>query len=361
MDEFSSTLTSLERTLTPTTSEPAPVYRFSVAPMMDWTTPEYRQFARLLTRRALLYTEMITTGALLYGDRDRFLRFGHEEHPIAVQLGGSNPGELAQCAAFAEAAGYDEVNLNVGCPSDRVQNNRIGACLMAEPATVADAVKAMRDRVSVPVTVKHRIGIDGRESYQQLCDFVGTVAEAGCERFIVHARIAVLEGLSPKQNREVPPLKYEWVSRLKQDFPHLAVILNGGLKELEICQDFLEDLDGVMVGREAYQNPWILSQVDPLFYGKPSPARDRHQVIEELMPYVERHVSAGQPLNHITRHILGLFHGQPGGRQFRRHLSENAHKSGADQGVLAAALARVSRHSDLKTGLEPQTQTVTAQ
>lgn len=328
-------------TLTPPT--PFPDYRFSVAPMMDWTTSDYRVFARLLSRRALLYTEMITTGALLFGDRERFLRHQEVEHPVALQLGGSDRNELAQCAVFAENAGYDEVNINVGCPSDRVQNNRIGACLMAEPETVADAVKAMRDRTCIPITVKHRIGIDGRESYQELCDFVGQVAQAGCERFIVHARIAVLSGLSPKENREVPPLKYDWVYRLKRDFPNLAFILNGGLKSLQECQSHLNELDGVMVGREAYQNPWIMAQVDQFFYGQPGPARDRHQVIDRLLPYAEEQVRNGRPLNHITRHILGLFHGQPGGRQFRRHLSENAHISGSDSAVLEAALKRVPR------------------
>jgi tRNA-dihydrouridine synthase A len=322
---------------------PVPDHRFSLAPMMDWTTSDYRVFARLLSRRALLYTEMITTGALLYGDRERFLYFDEVEHPLALQLGGCDAGELAQCAAFAEAAGYDEVNLNVGCPSDRVQNNRIGACLMAEPETVAEAVKAMRDRVSIPVTVKHRIGIDGRESYQELRDFVGTVARAGCERFIVHARIAVLSGLSPKENREVPPLKYDWVHRLKRDFPNLAIILNGGLKSLDECRQHLEHLDGVMLGREAYQNPWILAQVDPLLYHQPGPAGDRHGVIERLLPYAEAQVRKGRPLNQVTRHILGLFHGQPGGRQFRRHLSENAHLPGSDSRVLEAALERVPR------------------
>lgn len=323
--------------------EAIPDYRFAVAPMMDWTTSDYRVFARLLSKRALLYTEMITTGALLFGDRDRFLHFDGIEHPLALQLGGSDAGELAQCAGFAEKAGYDEVNLNVGCPSDRVQNNRIGACLMAEPDTVADAVKAMRDRVSIAVTVKHRIGIDGRESYQELRDFVGTVAAAGCQRFIVHARIAILSGLSPKENRDIPPLRYDWVYRLKEDFPELAIILNGGLKSLSECQSQLDRLDGVMVGREAYQNPWLMAGVDAQFYGQPGPAENRHQVIEQLLPYTEQQLRSGRPLNHITRHILGLFHSQPGGRQFRRHLSENAHLPGSDAAVLAAALARVPR------------------
>ena len=315
--------------------------RFSIAPMMDWTTRHYRYFARLLSRHAVLYTEMVTTGALIHGNRDRFLRLQDSEHPIALQLGGSNPAELAECARFAEDYDFDEVNLNVGCPSDRVQNNAIGACLMGEPETVARAVAAMAEATTLPVTVKHRIGINGRESYQELCDFVGTVAEAGCRTFIVHARIAILEGLSPKENREVPPLKYPWVHALKRDFPDLEIIINGGFKTLQDCQAQLEHLDGVMVGREAYQNPWLLAGVDPLLYGQAAPVASRHAVIERLLPFVEAELERGVYLNHITRHILGLFHGCRGGRQFRRHLSEHAHRPGADVEVLRQALALV--------------------
>jgi len=236
--------------------------RFSVAPMMDWTDRHCRFFLRLLSKHALLYTEMVTTGAILHGDHDRFLRHNETEHPLALQLGGSVPADLAACARMAEAAGYDEVNLNVGCPSDRVQNNMIGAILMAHPALVADCVKAMRDAVSISVTVKHRIGINGRDSYAELCDFVGTVKDAGCTSFTVHARIAILEGLSPKENRDIPPLRYDVAAQLKQDFPELEINLNGGIKTLEQCQEHLQTFDGVMLGREAYHNPYLLAEVD---------------------------------------------------------------------------------------------------
>jgi len=320
--------------------------KFCVAPMMDWTTRHYRYFARLLSRHAVLYTEMVTTGALIHGDAQRFLAFDSAEHPVALQLGGSDPGELARCAQMAESAGYDEVNLNVGCPSDRVQNNAIGACLMARPELVASGVAAMCQATDLPVTVKHRIGINGRESYEQLRDFVGTVAEAGCGTFIVHARIAVLEGLSPKENREIPPLKYDWVYRLKRDFPTLEIIINGGIKTLDESRSHLAHVDGVMVGREAYQNPWLLSQVDPGIFGEAAPFNDRHAVLEALIPFVERELTAGVWLNHISRHILGLFHGCPGGRRFRRHLSENAHRPGADAEILRQALALVPRKTE---------------
>ncbi|MFE8071514.1 tRNA dihydrouridine(20/20a) synthase DusA [Marinobacteraceae bacterium S3BR75-40.1] len=314
---------------------------FSVAPMMDWTTQPYRYFARLMSRHTLLYTEMVTTGALIHGDTANFLRYDPSEHPVALQIGGSHAGELAHCAELAQQWGYDEVNLNVGCPSDRVQNNRIGACLMAEPDTVAAGVKAMQAATDIPVTVKHRIGIDGREDYADMAHFVETVAAAGCTTFIVHARIAILEGLSPKENRDIPPLKYDWVYRLKQDFPELEIIINGGIKTLDECRQHLQVVDGVMLGREAYQNPWLLSQVDEALYGKPGPALTRHQVIAAMHPYVEAELARGVPLNHITRHILNLFHGCFGGRRFRRHLSENAHRPGANLDVLQEALALV--------------------
>lgn len=323
-----------------------PNRRFSIAPMMDWTTRHYRYFARLLSRNAVLYTEMVTTGALIHGDAGRFLAYDESEHPVALQLGGSNASELAQCAVLAERAGFDEVNLNVGCPSDRVQNNAIGACLMAEPQRVAEGVAAMSEAGSLPVTVKHRIGINGRESYDELRDFVGTVARAGCGTFIVHARIAILEGLSPKENREIPPLKYDWVYALKKDFPELEIIINGGIKTLDECRAHLDAVDGVMVGREAYQNPWMLSQVDPLLYGQAAaPVADRHAVLEALLPFVAAELERGVWLNHISRHLLGLFHGCPGGRRFRRHLSENAHRPGAGVEVLRQAMALVPRHS----------------
>jgi len=301
--------------------------RFSVAPMMDWTDRHCRYFLRLLSKNALLYTEMVTTGALINGDAERFLRHDDAEHPLALQLGGSVPADLAACARMAQAAGYDEVNLNVGCPSDRVQNNMIGACLMAHPALVADCVKAMRDAVSIPVTVKHRIGINGRDSYEQLCDFVGTVRDAGCESFTVHARIAILEGLSPKENRDIPPLRYDVAAQLKTDFPELEIILNGGIKTLEQCQEHLQVFDGVMLGREAYHNPYILAEVDQLLFGSAEPVVSRAQALALLRPYIAAHIADGGAMHHITRHVLGLGQGFPGARRFRQLLSVDIHKA----------------------------------
>lgn len=311
----------------PTLSRPGPSRRFSVAPMMEWTDRHYRYFARLISRHTLLYTEMVTTGAILQGDRERFLAYSPEEQPLALQLGGSNAQDLAQCARLAEQAGYAEVNLNVGCPSDRVQNNLIGACLMAHPQLVVDAVKAMLDACSIPVTVKHRIGINGRDSYEQLVDFVGQVHEAGCESFIVHARIAILEGLSPKENREIPPLRYEVVQQLKKDFPQLEIILNGGLTDLEVMQQQMQTLDGVMVGREAYHNPWLLAQVDQRLYDDDHPVPSRIEVLQALRPYIAEHIARGGVMHHVTRHILGLFQGLPGARHFRRQLSTEIHRT----------------------------------
>lgn len=311
----------------PTLSRPGPSRRFSVAPMMEWTDRHYRYFARLISRHTLLYTEMVTTGAILQGDRERFLAYSPEEQPLALQLGGSNAQDLAQCARLAEQAGYAEVNLNVGCPSDRVQNNLIGACLMAHPQLVVDAVKAMLDACSIPVTVKHRIGINGRDSYEQLLDFVGQVHEAGCESFIVHARIAILEGLSPKENREIPPLRYEVVQQLKKDFPQLEIILNGGLTDLGVMQQQMQTLDGVMVGREAYHNPWLLAQVDQRLYGDEHPVPSRIEVLQALRPYIAEHIARGGVMHHVTRHILGLFQGLPGARHFRRQLSTEIHRT----------------------------------
>ncbi|GGM27797.1 tRNA-dihydrouridine(20/20a) synthase [Pseudomonas asuensis] len=282
---------------------------------------------RLLSKRTLLYTEMVTTGALLRGDSSRFLAYDQSEHPIALQLGGSTPHELAACARLAEEAGYDEVNLNVGCPSDRVQNNMIGACLMAHPQLVADCIKAMRDTVSIPVTVKHRIGINGRDSYAHLQEFVTTVKEVGCNSFTVHARIAILEGLSPKQNREVPPLRYDVAAQLVNDFPDLEVILNGGIKTLEDAQMHLKTFDGVMLGREAYHNPYLLASVDQSIFGDSSPVMTRHQTLQLLRPYIENHLATGGAMHHITRHILGLSQGIKGGRRFRQLLSVDVHKS----------------------------------
>ena len=301
--------------------------RFSVAPMMDWTDRHCRFFLRLLSKRALLYTEMVTTGALLNGDAERFLRHDETEHPLALQLGGSTPADLAACARMAQDAGYDEVNLNVGCPSDRVQNNMIGACLMAHPALVADCVKAMRDAVSIPITVKHRIGINGRDSYAQLCDFVGTVRDAGCESFTVHARIAILEGLSPKENRDIPPLRYDVAAQLKADFPALEIILNGGIKTLDQCKTHLQTFDGVMLGREAYHNPYILAEVDQQLFGSEAPVVTRAQALALLRPYIAQHLATGGAMHHVTRHILGLGQGFPGARRFRQLLSVDIHKA----------------------------------
>lgn len=300
--------------------------RFSVAPMLDWTDRHCRFFLRQLSRHALLYTEMVTTGALMHGDAARYLGHDEVEHPLALQLGGSVPTDLAACAKMAETAGYDEVNLNVGCPSDRVQNNMIGACLMAHPALVADCVKAMRDTVGIEVTVKHRIGINGRDSYAELCDFVGQVAEAGCRSFTVHARIAILEGLSPKENRDVPPLRYEIAAQLKEDFPHLEIILNGGIKTLDECEAHLQRFDGVMLGREAYHNPYLLAQVDARLFGSTEPIISRAEALARMRPYIQQHLQAGGAMHHITRHMLGLGQGFPGARRFRQLLSVDIHK-----------------------------------
>nr|WP_113864937.1 tRNA dihydrouridine(20/20a) synthase DusA [Brenneria salicis]NMN90639.1 tRNA-U16,U17-dihydrouridine synthase [Brenneria salicis ATCC 15712 = DSM 30166]RBP66865.1 tRNA-U16,U17-dihydrouridine synthase [Brenneria salicis ATCC 15712 = DSM 30166]RLM32153.1 tRNA dihydrouridine(20/20a) synthase DusA [Brenneria salicis ATCC 15712 = DSM 30166] len=316
--------------------------RFSVAPMLDWTDRHCRYFLRQLSRHTLLYSEMVTTGAIIHGKGD-YLAYSEEEHPLALQLGGSDPAALAHCALMAEQRGYDEVNLNVGCPSDRVQNGRFGACLMGEAALVADCVKAMKDRVSIPVTVKTRIGIDDHDSYEFLCDFIHTVADrGGCDTFIVHARKAWLSGLSPKENREIPPLNYPRVYQLKRDFPALTIAINGGIKTLAEAKTHLHYLNGVMVGREAYQNPGILAQVDHELFGEPSASRDIVGVVESMYPYIERELSNGAALGHITRHMLGLFQGVPGARQWRRYLSENAHKPGADAAVVERALAWVN-------------------
>ena len=313
---------------------------------MDWTDRHCRFFWRQLTQRARLYSEMVTTGALLHGDIDRHLYFNAEEHPIALQLGGSVPNDLAACARLAEDYGYDEVNLNCGCPSDRVQNGRFGACLMAEPELVRDCIAAMRDAVSLPVTVKQRIGIDHQESFSELVDFVGTVADGGCEVFIVHARKAWLEGLSPKENREIPPLNYPWVYQLKEKFPNLTIVINGGIADITECEQHLERVDGVMLGRAAYQTPWLLSDVDRRLFGDSDCGADRAAVIAALVGYIDSYLADGGRLNHITRHILGLFHQQPGGRLFRRKLSEEAHQLGAGSDTLLAALDEVTRRTE---------------
>lgn len=312
--------------------------RFSIAPMLDWTDRHCRYFHRLMSRHALLYTEMVTTGAILNGGADRHLQFNHEEHPLALQLGGSDPADLARCAKIAEDYGYDEVNLNVGCPSDKVQNGRFGACLMAEPRLVAECVAAMREAVTIPVTVKSRIGIDERDSYQELTDFIVTVAEAGCETFIVHARKAWLSGLSPKENREVPPLRYDVVFQLKRDFPALEIVINGGITRLDEAESLLTQVDGVMVGREAYHNPYLLADVDRRLFGDERPILSRQDVVRMLVPYIERQLAQGVRFNSISRHVLGLFHGVGGARAWRRHISENATKPGADARVILDAL-----------------------
>ena len=320
-----------------------PNHKFCIAPMMDWSDHHCRYFWRLITKEALLYTEMVTTGALIHGDRARFLHFNDTEHPVALQLGGSDPAELAQCAKWAEQWGYDEVNLNCGCPSDRVQSGMFGACLMAQPQLVAEGVRAMRDACDIPITVKHRIGIDDMETYEQLQGFVEPVAAAGCSVFIVHARKAWLKGLSPKENREIPPLNYGWVYQLKRDYPHLTIVLNGGIQTISECENHLENVDGVMIGREAYHNPWMLAQIDSTLFGGVDPAQNRDQVIEALLPYISSKIAGGARLNHITRHILGLYQGVAGARKFRRDISENAYKKEATIEVLENAYSLVKQ------------------
>lgn len=301
--------------------------RISVAPMMDWTTKDYRFFARLFNSNVVLYTEMVTTGAILFGDAKRHLDYNPQEHPIVLQLGGSNPQELATCTKMAEDWGYDEVNLNVGCPSDRVQNNKIGACLMAEPDLVAECIHSMQKAVKIPVTVKHRIGIDDMQSYEEMLHFVDTVAATGCTYFVVHARIAILKGLSPKENREVPPLRYEDVYRLKQERPHLTIEINGGIKTFAETQAHLQQVDGVMIGREAYHNPYLLAELGQLWNLE---APDRFDIMEQMLPYIEQRMAEGAPLSIITRHILGLFQNLPGARKWRQALSGGNAKTLAD-------------------------------
>lgn len=315
--------------------------RFSVAPMLDWTDRHCRYFHRLLSSQTLLYTEMVTTGAIIHGKGD-FLAYNEEEHPLALQLGGSNPVDLARCAKLAQERGYDEINLNVGCPSDRVQNGRFGACLMAEPELVAQCVAAMKAVVDIPVTVKTRIGIDDQDSYEFLTHFVTVVSEqGGCEQFTIHARKAWLSGLSPKENREIPPLDYPRAYQLKQDFPQLTIAVNGGVKSLAEAKEHLQHLDGVMIGREAYQSPYLLAEVDQQIFGLDTPVKKRSQVVQEMYPYIEQQLAQGSYLGHITRHMLGLFQNMPGARQWRRHISENAHKAGAGIEVVEQALAKI--------------------
>ncbi len=309
--------------------------------MMDWTDRHCRYFLRLISHHALLYTEMVTTGALVHGDRIRFLAHHSSEHPLALQLGGSHPEELALCAQIAEDYGFDEVNLNVGCPSNRVQSGRFGACLMAEPQLVAECVAAMAQATQIPVTVKTRIGIDEQDSYEALSSFISTVAQAGCRTFIIHARKAWLQGLSPKENREKPPLRYDVVRAIKRDFPQLEVMINGGITTLKEVSEHLELLDGVMIGRAAYHNPYLLAPVDQRFYGDFRALPTRHEIIEAFLPYAAEQLARGVYLSRMTRHILGLFQGQPGARAWRRYLSENAHRPGAGIEIIREALQRV--------------------
>jgi tRNA-dihydrouridine synthase A len=324
----------------------APAHRFSVAPMMDWTDRHCRFFHRLMTREALLYTEMLTTGAVIHGDRTRLLGFDRAEHPVALQLGGCEPKELALAAKIGTDLGYDEINLNVGCPSDRVQNGRFGACLMAEPARVADGVAAMKAAVRVPVTVKCRLGIDDQDTEESLDRFVDGVIAAGADVLIVHARKAWLKGLSPRENRDIPPLDYERVYRLKKRLGNFPVVINGGIRSLNEAERHLQHVDGVMLGRAAYETPSLLLDVDPRFFGAPAPCLSAHEAVEALMPYVERQLVRDARLHDITRHLLGLFRGVPGARTFRRRLATEAVKPGAGMAVLRDALAQVLDSGD---------------
>lgn len=313
------------------------IHRFSIAPMLDWTDRHCRNFHRMLTRHALLYTEMVTTGAIIHGNRDQHLAFDDSQHPVALQLGGSDPQALAECSRIAEGYGYNEVNLNVGCPSDRVQSGRFGACLMAEPQLVADCVHQMQKAVGIPVTVKCRIGIDEQDDYADLQRFVSTVSATGISTFIVHARKAWLDGLSPKENRDIPPLNYQRVHLLKQEFPHLTIIINGGLQNLDQCEEQLQHVDGVMLGRAAYHSPMILREVDRRIYGDDHPVADETELLDQICDYIARQMTAGAKLTYISRHIISLFQNRPGARQWRRHISEQAHKPGAGVEVIRTA------------------------
>jgi len=313
--------------------------------MMDWTDRHCRYFHRLLAPSALLYSEMVTSGAVLHGDRERLLAFNVAEHPVALQLGGSDPEDLARCARIAEELGYDEVNLNVGCPSDRVQRGRFGACLMLEPMLVSDCVAAMQDTVGVPVTVKTRLGVDQHDSYSWFRDFVGRVADSGCSVFIVHARKAWLSGLSPKQNREVPELRHDWVYRLKEEFPGLTIVLNGGITTVTDAERHLHKLDGVMLGRAAYHDPWILAELQARLFDRRGVA-NREEAVKALSDYLVRQRQAGVPVKHVSRHVLGLFGGLPGARRWRRYISQHAHLDAANDRLLQQALAAMGENGD---------------
>ncbi len=316
--------------------------KLSIAPMMDHTDRHFRYFMRIISPHALLYTEMITTGALIHGDRQRFLEHNADEYPLAIQLGGSDPEDLAACAVIAEEAGYDEVNLNVGCPSDRVQSGRFGACLMAEPELVAEGVSRMSQGVDIPVTVKTRIGIDEMDSYEELTSFIKCVKEAGCDCFIIHARKAWLNGLSPKENREVPPLQYETVYQLKKDFPEIDFIINGGFTTQDSIMEQYTYVDGVMIGRAAYQNPYLLAKIEQALFTNGNPLPTRYEILERFMEYVQQNLDQGIYLGHMTRHILGLFLSQPGARAYRRYISENAYREGAGVEVIQLAMDKTN-------------------
>ena len=325
-----------------------PDRRLNVAPMMDWTDRHCRYFHRLLAPSALLYTEMVTTGAVQYGDRERLIGFIEEEHPLALQLGGSDPADLAECARIAQRRGYDEVNLNVGCPSDRVQRGRFGACLMLEPALVRDCLSAMSDVVDIPVTVKTRLGVDDHYSYDYFSNFVGELARSGCDTFIVHARKAWLSGLSPKENRDVPELRYDWVCRLKQEQPELNIVVNGGIKTVAEALELLESLDGVMLGRAAYHTPWLLAELQAELFGTGG-TKSREQLVAIMTRYIGGQVAQGVPVKNISRHLLGLFQGLPGAKRWRRYISEHAHLDAGNEQLLVQALEHM-RGLGVQTG-----------
>ena len=313
----------------------------SIAPMMDRTDRHYRYFMRQITQRTLLYTEMVTSAAIMHGDREHLLGFSPEEKPLSLQVGGDNPKDLAECARIAEDMGYDEINLNVGCPSSRVQNGNFGACLMAQPQKVADCVAAMINATKIPVTVKHRIGVDDLDRYEDMVNFVNIVSQTGCQRFTVHARKAWLKGLSPKENRDVPPLRYDDVHRLKQEFPHLFIEINGGIKTLVQVQQQLESVDAVMIGRAAYDNPYLFATVDAEIYTEDTPYRSRHEVVQNMFAYIDKWAAKGLKLNKITRHMLQLFSGRPGSRAWKQHITENSCYFGVGSEVVREALAKV--------------------
>ncbi|MGK7948689.1 MAG: tRNA dihydrouridine(20/20a) synthase DusA [Xenococcaceae cyanobacterium] len=320
---------------------PKIVNPLSIAPMMERTDRHFRYLMRQITRHTLLYTEMITTQAIIHGDRSKLLGFSPEEKPLVLQLGGDNPQQLAECAQIAQDYGYDAVNLNIGCPSPRVQSGNFGACLMTQPELVAEAVAKMQQVVTIPVTVKHRIGVDDRDRYEDMADFVRIVAEAGCHSFTVHARKAWLQGLSPKENRNVPPLRYEDVYRLKQEFPHLFIEINGGIKTLEQVKEHLNYVDGVMIGRAAYDHPYLFATVDRDIYNQPTTPLTRHQIVRSMLPYIDYWVGKGVKLHAISRHMLQLFAGRAGTKAWKRHISENAHLKNADSLLISNALAKV--------------------